>query len=188
MTEASVEAKAVSRHWRPWVDTAGLGTHSTGTGMRRMGSRSTSTPWRSPPLFGEGGLTPFAGRGRVVAGGGRVPLGHTRKFSSDGLQLGDLGVDLGHPGAQQGLAVAAGAQALVADGQQLGDLPQAQADPLGALDEPQPADGVLLVLAVAGGGALGCWEQPEVLVVARWRRLGRPRRQGWRRSCSCFVR
>jgi hypothetical protein len=39
------------------------------------------------------------------------------------LEFGDLGVDLSNAGAQQGLAVPAGAQALVADGQQLPDLP-----------------------------------------------------------------
>jgi hypothetical protein len=96
-TKAIVEAGAVSRHRRPRVGTPGLGTHSTGTGTRRTGS--PSTPWRSPPLLGKGGLTPLAGRRRVVAGGSRVPLDHARKLAADGLQLGDLRVDLGDPGA-----------------------------------------------------------------------------------------
>jgi hypothetical protein len=75
------------------------------------------------------------------------------------LQLGDLSVDLGHSLAQQPLAVPAGAQALVADGQQLADLAQPEAEPLGALDEPQPLDRVLLVLAVAGSGPLRLGQQ-----------------------------
>jgi hypothetical protein len=75
---------------------------------------------------------------------------HAGKFGADGLQLGKLGVDLGHAPAQQRLGVPAGAQALVADGQQLGDLAQPQADPLGALDEPQPLNRPGVVLAVAG--------------------------------------
>jgi len=68
-----------------------------------------------------------------MAGGGRILLDHPGKLGPHRLELGDLGVDLGHAGAQQGLAVPAGAQALVADGQQLGDLAQPQAEPLGAL-------------------------------------------------------
>jgi hypothetical protein len=45
--------------------------------------------------------------------------------------------------------VAAGTQALVADGQQLGELTQPQPDPLSALDEPQPLNRILLVLVAA---------------------------------------
>jgi hypothetical protein len=82
------------------------------------------------------------------------------------LQLGELGVDLGHPVAQQGLGVPAGTQALVADGQQLTDIAQAQADPLGALDEPQPLDGLGAVLAIAGCRSGRGGQQPQALVVA----------------------
>jgi hypothetical protein len=53
--------------------------------------------------------------------------------------------------AQQGLGVAAGALALVGDLEQLADLAQAQPGALGALDQPQPADGVLVVESLAGG-------------------------------------
>ena len=94
-----------------------------------------------------------------MAGGSGIALDHPRQLAPDRLQRGDLGVDLGHPGAQQLLAVAAWAEALVADGQQLPDLPQPQADALGALDEPQPLDRVLLVLAVAGSGPLRLGQQ-----------------------------
>ena len=68
-----------------------------------------------------------------MAGRSRTPLHHPGQLGPDRLELAHLGVELGDPGAQQRLAVPAGAQALVADGQQLGDLPPAQADPLGAL-------------------------------------------------------
>jgi len=147
------------------MDTPGLGSRNTSTATPGRGSRNTSTPWRSPPL-GKGGLTPPAGRGRVMAGRGRILFDHPGQLAPDRLEFGDLGVDLGHAGAQQRLTVPAGAQALVADGQQLGDLPQPQADPLGALDEPKPLDRGLLVLAVAGRGPLRRWEQPQALVVA----------------------
>jgi hypothetical protein len=104
-----------------------------------------------------------------VAGGSRIPLQHPRQLGPDRLQLGHLGVDLSHAGAQQRLAVAAGTQALVADGQQLPNLAQAQADPLSALDEPQPRNRVLVVLAVAGGGPLRRWQQALGVVVAHGR-------------------
>ena len=48
-----------------------------------------------------------------MAGGGRVPLDHPGQLAPDRLEFGHLGVDLGHAGAQQRLAVAAGTQALV---------------------------------------------------------------------------
>jgi hypothetical protein len=80
------------------------------------------------------------------------------------LQLGHLGVNLSHPPTQQRLAVPAGAQTLVADRQQRPDLPQARADPLGALDQPQPLDRILAVLAVAGGGPGWDRQQAQALV------------------------
>jgi hypothetical protein len=80
-------------------------------------------------------------------------------------------VDLGHALAEQLLGVPAGAQALVADGQQRADLAQTQADPLGALDEPQPLDGVGAVLAVAGrGSGLALAAGPGARSSARCRR------------------
>jgi hypothetical protein len=56
------------------------------------------------------------------------------------LQAGQLGLDLGQAFPKQGFGVAAGALAAVGDLEQLADLPQAQPGPLGALDQPQPAD------------------------------------------------
>jgi hypothetical protein len=58
---------------------------------------------------------------------GRIPLDHPGQLGPDRLEFGHLGVDLSHPSAQQRLAVPAGAEVLVAAGQQLGDLPQPQA-------------------------------------------------------------
>ena len=81
-----------------------------------------------------------------MAGGSGIALDHPRQLVPDRLELGHLGVDLGHPGAQQRLTVAAGTQTLVADGQQLGDLTQPQPDPLSALGEPQLLNRILLVL------------------------------------------
>ena len=46
------------------------------------------------------------------------------------------------------------------------DVGQAQAQPLGAPDEPEPVDRGLGVLAVAGGGAVGCRQQAGSPVVA----------------------
>src|SRR5829696_6652583 len=97
------------------------------TAIPDKGSRSMSTPWPSPPLLSKGGLTPPGGGGWVMASRGRIPLHHPGQLAPDRLELGHPGVDLGHPDAQQRLAVPARTQALVADGQQLGDLPQAQA-------------------------------------------------------------
>jgi len=62
--------------------------------------------------------------------------------------------------------VAAGALSSVGDLEQLTDVAQPQPGPLGTLDQPQPADCVLVVEAVAGGrpGRLG--EQADAFVVA----------------------
>jgi hypothetical protein len=49
--------------------------------------------------------------------------------------------------------VAAGTLALVGDLEQLADLAQPQPGPLGALDQPQPANRGLVIEPVAGGGA-----------------------------------
>ena len=62
--------------------------------------------------------------------------------------------------------MAAGAQALVGDLEQLADLPQPQPGPLGPFDQPQAGDRVLVVQAVAGRGP-GRWrEQADPFVVA----------------------
>jgi hypothetical protein len=63
------------------------------------------------------------------------------------LEAGQLGLDLAQALAQQGLGVPAGALAPVGDLEQLADLPQPQPSPLGALDQPQPADRGLVVEA-----------------------------------------
>jgi hypothetical protein len=89
-----------------------------------------------------------------MAGRCRVPLDHSGQLGPDRLELGHLGVDLGHPLTQQRLAMPTRAEALVADGQQLSDLAQPEADPLGALDEPQPLNRLLGVLAVTSRGPL----------------------------------
>ena len=44
-----------------------------------------------------------------MAGGSRILLDHPRQLAADRLQLGHLGVDLGHAGAQQRLTVPTGA-------------------------------------------------------------------------------
>jgi hypothetical protein len=66
--------------------------------------------------------------------------------------------------ADDRLDVAAGAGAAIKDGQQFGDVAKSQAEPLGALDQAQPVDGVLLVQAVASRRA-GHWPQQVGTVV-----------------------
>lgn len=111
-------------------------------------------------------LAPPAATGGVLAGLAGIAVDDPGQLGADGPQLGDLRVDLTHAPAQQRLGVAAGTQALVADGQQLTDLAQPQADPLSALDEPQPLDRIGAVLAVAGRGPGRRWQQSQALVVA----------------------
>jgi hypothetical protein len=62
--------------------------------------------------------------------------------------------------------VPAGAEATVADGEQLTDLAEPEADPLRALDEPQPVEGLVPVAPVAGRRSGGRRQEAELLVVA----------------------
>jgi hypothetical protein len=55
----------------------------------------------------------------------------------------------------------------VPDGGELGDLLEAAAELLGSGDEPQPFQGCVVVEAVAGVGAAGGGEEPDVFVVAQ---------------------
>jgi hypothetical protein len=151
---------------RPGMGTQALGSRSMSTAILGIGSRSRSRACGSPPFLGEVGLTPPLGGRRVVAGSRRVLLDHAGQRTAHGQQLGDLGVDLAHPVAEQRLGVAAGAQALVGDLEQLADLPQPQPGPLGPFDQPQAGDRVLVVQTVAGRGP-GRWrEQADPFVVA----------------------
>jgi hypothetical protein len=104
------------------------------------------------PGLGELDLArPVAIPGRASGAIGRQPV---QRLAQPG-QAGKLGVQLGDPASDQRLGVATRAAAAVGDPEQLGDLPQPQPEPLGALDEPQPLGDLLGVQAVAGWAALG---------------------------------
>lgn len=63
------------------------------------------------------------------------------KVAAESGEPGDLSIDLFDVAAQEVFGGLAGTCAGVADGQQFGDLLQAHAEPLGALDELQPVQG-----------------------------------------------
>jgi hypothetical protein len=115
--------------WREGVTTVpilrcGLVVVSTG----RAGPPAAGQPqlghaaMLSPPLLGELLLAPPATRGRVLVRLVRVLREHAGQLGSDFTEPGHFVVDLGHPLAQQLGGVPAGAQATVADGEQLADL------------------------------------------------------------------
>ena len=68
----------------------------------------------------------------------------------------------------------AGSLAVVAEGDDLADLAQGEADRLGSPDEPKPSERRLVVAAVARGGAGRRGEDADLLLVAD--RLGRDAR------------
>jgi hypothetical protein len=113
---------------------------------------------------------PPGGRGRdrpgFRAGRERLELEQPGELGFEAAEAVQFGPDLGEALPQEGLGVAAGAQALVGDLEQLADLPQPQPGPLGPFDQPQASDRVLVVQAVAGRGP-GRWrEQADPFVVA----------------------
>jgi hypothetical protein len=81
------------------------------------------------------------------------------------VKLSDPTIQVGGVGSQQLGDVAQG-PAVVAEGDDLADLTQGEADPLGGADEPEPSERRLVIGPVAGGGA-GRWGQDaDLLVVA----------------------
>ena len=120
----------------------------------------------SPPFGRWAGIdavggAPPGGRGRdrpgFRAGRERLGLEQPGELGFEAAEAVQFGPDLGEALPQEGLGVAAGAQALVGDLEQLADLPQPQPGPLGPFDQPQAGDRVLVVQAVAadraGGGS-----------------------------------
>jgi hypothetical protein len=87
------------------------------------------------------------------------------------LQPGDLGIDLRRSPPQKVLCVTARTQTAIADVQELLDLLQTQSDALGALDELESFDGIVLEGAVPGCGAIRRGKESRALVVAD--RVGR---------------
>ncbi len=122
-----------------------------------MAGRGRRSRWRT---------TSRPGGGRLGADRVGVALQQPGQVGFQHPQAVQLGADLGQLLAQRGLGVAAGTPALVGDLEQLADLPPSQPGPLGALDQPKPADRGLVVEAVAGRrpGRLG--QQANALVVA----------------------
>jgi hypothetical protein len=111
---------------------------------------------------------PPAGGGGAELGAGRVgpALQQAGELGLQGPEALQLGPDLGQPPPEQVLGVPARALAPVGDLEQLADLAQPQAGPLGALDEAQPSERVLVVEPVAGRRAVRWRQQPDPLVVA----------------------
>jgi hypothetical protein len=111
------------------------------SGSSRAGTRRRGSPgaaWLSPPLrwFARVGTVlgaPPVGRGGdgVAAARVGVALQEPGQVGFQAAQAVQLGPDLGQPLAQQRLGVAAGTLAPVGDLEQLADLPQPQAGPLG---------------------------------------------------------
>jgi hypothetical protein len=104
-----------------------------------------------------GGAPPGGRRGDRL-GAGRVggALQQPGQLGLQRPQAVQLAADLDQPPAQQGLGVAAGTLATVGDLEQLADLPQPQPARWAPFDQPQPANRVLVVEAVAGRRA-GRW-------------------------------
>jgi hypothetical protein len=100
---------------------------------------------------------------RIQGGSPRCQL---PQLTTQLLELGDAGVELGGTALEQVGDVGAGCLSVVAEGDDLADLAQGEADRLGGADEPEPAQGRRVIGPVAGGGA-GRWGQDaDLLVVA----------------------
>ena len=122
-----------------------------------MAGRGQDSPGRTTRRPRRGHVRGMPGRaGAPTAGPGRPP-GRASGPARRGPR----------PGARAaGLGVAAGTLALVGDLKQLADLAQPQSGPLGALDQPQPADRGLVIEPVAGGRAGRFGQQADAFVVA----------------------
>lgn len=88
------------------------------------------------------------------------------EVAAQGLEGGDALVDLGFAALEQFGDVAAGGFAAVAQGDDLADLAQGEADRLRGPDEDQPGNHGVVVVAVARRCAGGWGEHADVFVVA----------------------
>jgi GrpB-like predicted nucleotidyltransferase (UPF0157 family) len=99
-----------------------------------------------------------------VEGGG--PLGQLPQLAAELLELPDAHLQVGGVALEQLGDMRAGGLPVVAEGDDLADLAQGEADRLGGADEAEAPQRSLVVGAVAGGGA-GRWGQDaDLLVVA----------------------
>jgi hypothetical protein len=102
--------------------------------------------------------------GGVESGGSLHDVG---EVDFEGAEFADLLVDLVRAMHEQIEDVAARGLTVVSQGDDAADLPEGEAKRLGRRDEGESVDHVGVVAAVAGGGALGRVEQPDVFVVAQ---------------------
>jgi hypothetical protein len=95
---------------------------------------------------------------RGVEGAG--PLGQLPELTAERLELADAGIDVGGAAVQQVGDVGAGCLPVVAEGDDLADLAQGEADRLGGADEPEPSKGRLVVGAVPEAVRVGGARMP----------------------------
>jgi hypothetical protein len=99
-----------------------------------------------------------------VKGGG--PLGQLPQFATQLLELQDALIEVGGVALKQVGDMGAGGLPVVAEGDDLADLAQGEADRLGSPDEPEAPQDRLVVAAVARGGAGRRGQDADLLVVA----------------------
>ena len=88
------------------------------------------------------------------------PSAEELDLASQDTQLGDASIDLGRLGLEQSGHVGTGDLAPVPKGHHLAQLAQGEARRLAGPDEGQPAQGVIVVVAIAGGGPFRAPSRP----------------------------
>src|SRR4029453_315405 len=99
-----------------------------------------------------------------IQGGG--PLGQLPELGAQLLELPDARIELGGVTLQQVGDMSAGGLPVVAEGDDLADLAQGEADRLAGADEPEPPQRRRVIAAVAGGRAGRRGQEGDLLVVA----------------------
>src|SRR5215211_1356747 len=156
------EALLLADCWQVWGPNA---FSAIGIGRPLIPRRQLGRDWTGTGIVSGDDVADPLGRAPLrVKGCG--PLGQLSKLAAELLELQDARVEVGGVAVQQLGDVGARCLPLVAEGDDLADLAQGEADRLGGTHELEASHGCLVVAAVARGGPRRRGQDADLLVVA----------------------